>query len=241
MGRLLIYNPEINKNTVLHFNFTKGGSWKIRDYSSGKEKVIKSSKNSHLSVEAIMRAVKWQDDAESRRSVKEHDYWKNEIDKCNNEINKLIEKELLNNEVEPFDFAINKCLKELIEKAERIPPSTETKLNPLNIINDVFEVEEISKVNPADAIGSADAILNKIVADLCEQKGVSCSSKFYENLNSLKRNNILSKKAFRYYSFIRDLRNIAVHVDRDNISLDDVRIVRFMLSNIINWYLESLY
>jgi uncharacterized protein YutE (UPF0331/DUF86 family) len=118
------------------------------------------------------------------------------------------------------------------------------KLNPLNIINDVFEIEEISKVNHMAALDPARTILNKIVADICERNGITESNNLFDNLKSLEANGILSEKALLCYHFIRKLRNIAVYAKLDNktdINLDDIQMVRFMLSNIIKWYLESVY
>ncbi len=129
-------------------------------------------------------------------------------------------------------------------QAKRITHSNQIKLKSLNIINDVFKIEKISKVNPIAAFDPASTILNKIAADMCEQNGISYSNDLYKNLKLLEQNNILSEKALLYYHLIRQLRNIAVHESLDNkpdINLDDIRIVRFMLSNIIKWHLELLY
>jgi hypothetical protein len=246
MGRLLIYNPKINKNTVLHFNFTKRGSWKLRDYSSGKEKEILSSQRSNLSVEDIMSTVKWQEKADSDHSVKEHSFWKDKTDKYNKKLNELIGNGLLNEEVEthdPIDLAINNNLKKLIKKAKRIPTTNQLKLNLLDIINDIFEIEKISKANHSAALDPANTILKKVAADMCERNGISRSKDFFVNLKELERNNILSEKILLYYHFIRKLRNNVVHPELDNqpdINVDDIRMIRFMLSNIINWHIMSL-
>jgi hypothetical protein len=78
---------------------------------------------------------------------------------------------------------------------------------------------------------------------MCERNGISRSKDFFVNLKELERNNILSEKILLYYHFIRKLRNNVVHPELDNqpdINVDDIRMIRFMLSNIINWHIMSL-
>ena len=45
MARLLVWIPEINSSTLLFF-FSSGDSWKLRDFSSGREQVIMSNQDS---------------------------------------------------------------------------------------------------------------------------------------------------------------------------------------------------
>jgi hypothetical protein len=53
MARLFIYIPEFDSDTTLFF-FSTGDSWKLRDFSTGRENVITSNQESKYTVHEIL-------------------------------------------------------------------------------------------------------------------------------------------------------------------------------------------
>ena len=77
MARLLVWIPEIKGSTMLFF-FSSRDSWKLRDFSSGVEKVIMSNKDSNYSVDDILKKVKYSEKA-PYVSVDKVDIWEDAI------------------------------------------------------------------------------------------------------------------------------------------------------------------
>jgi hypothetical protein len=81
MARLFIYLPEFDSDTTLFF-FSTGDSWKLRDFSTGRENVISSNQKSKYTVQEILSKALYKEDA-PRIPVKNVEFWKGEIERIN--------------------------------------------------------------------------------------------------------------------------------------------------------------
>ena len=81
MANLIIYIPEFDSDTALFF-FYRGGSWKLRDFSTGREKVVSGNQVSKYTVDEI-RSMALHEEKVRPISVKNVDEWKSEIERVN--------------------------------------------------------------------------------------------------------------------------------------------------------------
>ena len=88
MGKLLVYLPEINDRTALHF-YSKGKSWKLRDYSTGTENVIFSNQDSNKSAEDILSEAKYKIKADGKHPVTNIEFWKGKIEEVNEQLKNM--------------------------------------------------------------------------------------------------------------------------------------------------------
>ena len=81
MARLIIYIPEFDSDTALFF-FYRGDSWKLRDFSTGRESVVSSNQKSKYTVDKI-RSMALHEEEVRAISVKNVEEWKSEIERVN--------------------------------------------------------------------------------------------------------------------------------------------------------------
>jgi hypothetical protein len=186
MGKLLIYLPEINDKTALHF-YSTGESWKLRDYSTGEENVILSNQDSNKSVEEILLEAKFKKKADGKHPVTDVEFWKGKIEKVNKhlKIEKLMELEREYHD--PIDLVINNDLEALKDSLEKFHQPEKIKANSLELIEDVFNIEKIGKYDRKNAIALARRVIENLLTDLCDRNGLNKAGSIFANIDLLGR------------------------------------------------------
>jgi len=241
MGKLLIYLPEINNKTALHF-YSTGASWKLRDYSSGEENVILSNRDSNKSVEDILSEAKFKMKADGNRPVTDIEFWKGKIKKVNIHLKNEKLMEFERECSDPIDLAINNDLEALKDSLEKFDQSEKLNDISLKLIEDVFKIEKIGNYDFKNGIALARRIIEYLLTDLCDRNGLNNAGSVYENIDLLCRHEILPDKIKNYFHFIRKFGNIGVH-NKSNYESDfnitDVIIVRMTTAYLLKWYFDK--
>lgn len=236
MGRLFVYIPEIDDSTALFF-FSSGDSWKLRDFSSGRDNVIMGSLDGQYSADQILSKVTYQESA-PRKPVDDFHFWKAEIDRVNNI---LIQKGILKSVATSrfsTDLPFKADLDSLKDQIRQNSKADNIKLDSLNLLDEIAKIDKLGEIDCAAAVGKARKIIEIIISELSTKIGGNKETLF-NTISHLHQNKIIPSKIFTLLTAIRKYGNIGLHYNpsEDNkLTLQDVKLIGMMTANIVEWY-----
>jgi len=246
MARLFIYIPEFDSDTTLFF-FSTGDSWKLRDFSTGRENVISSNQESKYTVHEILSKALYKEDAR-RIPLKNLEFWKGEIDRVNKYLikkgiikkgkNYHLPKDMTNS---PKDMTVNIDLQILKDQIMKNPRADKLRIDSLKLIDEILKMDKIGEIDCELAVGKARKIIEIIITDLSNRFGGK-KENLHETINFLYRKQVIPKKINSLLNTIRIYGNLGLHYKPhkvSDISLQDVKLIGMMSANIVEWYVTS--
>ena len=246
MANLIIYIPEFDSDTALFF-FYRGGSWKLRDFSTGREKVVSSNQVSKYTVDEI-RSMALHEEKVRPISVKNVDEWKSEIECVNKYLtekgiikkgeNYHLPKDMTNS---PKDMTVNIDLQILKDQIMKNPRADKLRIDSLKLIDEILKMDKIGEIDCELAVGKARKIIEIIITDLSNRFGGK-KENLHETINFLYRKQVIPKKINSLLNTIRIYGNLGLHYKPhkvSNISLQDVKLIGMMSASIVEWYVTS--
>jgi hypothetical protein len=246
MARLLIYIPEFHSDTALFF-FSKGDSWKLRDYSTGRENVVSSNQVSKYTVDEI-RSMALHEEEVRRISIKNVEKWKSEIERVNKYLTekRIIKKGKSNSlpddvTIPRDDMKVNIDFQILKDQIINNPRADKLKIDSLKLIDEIIKMDKIGEIDRELAVGKARKIIETIITDLANRFGGK-KENLHETIKFLYRKQVIPKKINSLLNTIRIYGNLGLHYkphEISNISLQDVKLIGMMSASIVEWYVTS--
>lgn len=214
MARLFIYIPEFDSDTTMFF-FSTGDSWKLRDFSTGRENVISSSQESKYTIPEILSKALYKENA-PRISVKNAEFWKGEIERINKHLTKtgIIKKgkkfhdpKDMTNSSE--DMTVNIDLQILKDQIMKNPRADKLRNDSLKLIDEIIKMDKIGEIDCELAVGKARKIIEIITTDLSNRFGGK-KKDLNETIKFLYRKQVIPTKINSLLATIRIYGNLGL-------------------------------